>query len=213
MFKTHRVNHDFQLVHFLAGRCHTPDAAYALMHDLKDDREAAINNYHVATLRNKTKRDRFAQELVRESEAAERKADLLELDYAEKTGKVLFDAAQDELACINKIIAALEPMRKYKDLPDAEAFEKAQEEEWLYELLERVENMLFCTGSISPDHFATMRQHPEFVSTILPFIIRFKTGLMKQATVDGLLDRRPGPTKEKMIDRLKEALALPAPSC
>lgn len=208
MFKTHRVNHDFQLVHFLAGRCHTPDAAYALMHDLKDDREAAINNYQVATLRNKTKRDRIEQELVRESEIAGRKAALMELDYAEKTGKVLFEAAQDELACINKIIAALEPLRKYKDLPDAQAFEAAQEEEWLYELMERAENMLFCTGTVSPDHFATMRQHPAFASTILPFIIKFKTAIIKQTPIE--MDTRPG---AKMLERLKETLALPAPPC
>ena len=45
-----------------------------------------------------------------------------------------------------------------------------QREEWLFELMNRAENYLLTTGTIPTDHFVTMRQHPDFDDSILPFI-------------------------------------------
>lgn len=41
-YKTNRQNHDFQIAFFLVGSCQTADAAYGLLHDLRQDREAAL---------------------------------------------------------------------------------------------------------------------------------------------------------------------------
>ena len=42
--KNHRQNHDFQILYFLIGSCHTPDAAYALCQELREERYACIEN-------------------------------------------------------------------------------------------------------------------------------------------------------------------------
>jgi hypothetical protein len=170
--KNGRQNHDFQIMHFLAGKCGTPDGAYAVLCDLRAEREAAIAHYRVCQKRNKAKRLRLEAVITsNESDALEREADLEEMDNAEHTNKVLFGVAEDELAFINKVIAAIQPMRKYAHLPDSEAHEAMQEEEWLQELLERAENMMFCHGTPSPDELTTMRAHPAFKTEILPALI------------------------------------------
>ena len=41
--KLHRSNTNFQIAYFIAGRCHTADAAYIELLNLREDREAALN--------------------------------------------------------------------------------------------------------------------------------------------------------------------------
>lgn len=170
--KNHRQNSSFQLRHFLAGSCHTADGAFALLSDLREARVAAIDNYHVSQLRAKARR--ISAELrLKDSEPdcinwLCAKADLLELDNQDRKGQVLYAAACDELAYIDKLILELKPQRKYAALPDPEAFESAQQEEWKQELIVRAENYLLTSGTIPADHFATMRLHPEFATAILP---------------------------------------------
>ena len=45
--KNHKQNTNFQIVYFLVGSCHTPDGAYALLCELREERLLATNSYEV----------------------------------------------------------------------------------------------------------------------------------------------------------------------
>ena len=96
--------------------------------------------------------------------------DQIELDGNEETNALNVQAAQDELATIEKLMDELEPLRKYAHLPLLEASEASQRDEWLGELKRRAENFLVTCGTIPHDHFDTMRLHPDFDKEIAPFI-------------------------------------------
>lgn len=170
--KTNRQNHDFQIAYFLAGSCHTADGAYALLCDLRDDRDLALKSIEAAGLRQQAKEIR-AKRLIESEDIADQlegKADIAEMQaYSEMTTKNIA-AAKAELDFINKCIEKVQPLRKFSRLPDAEAHEAAQHEEWKLELIRRAENHLLLTGSIPPDEFNTMRMHPDFEKEIAPCI-------------------------------------------
>lgn len=198
--KTRRLNHDFQIAYFLAGSCHTPDGAYALLCDLRDDRQAAIAAYHVSTKRLEAKRLEAAPNLEH-ADAPTRlraQADFEEATIALDSGAALFEAAQAELTFIERCIEKLEPHRKFKDLPDGEAHEAAQREEWRLELIYRAENFIACHGGIPQDQYATMRQHPDFASSIRPAIAALSKGeaghpaILPRASVVELLELKEG---------------------
>ena len=67
-------------------------------------------------------------------------------------------------------MAELEPQRKYAHLPLLEASQAAQREEWLLEFKHRTENYLLSRGTIPEDQLQAMRSHPDFESSIVPFI-------------------------------------------
>jgi hypothetical protein len=171
-YKTNRQNHDFQIAYFLAGACHTPDAAYSLLCDLRDDREDALKNVKAVELRMKAKSIRAKRKIESEDEAErlEGEADLSEIEASLETGQKNIDAAQAELATILACIEKVQPLRKFSHLSDAEAHEAAQAEEWKLQLIHTAHNHLLMTGTVPADHFATMRMHPAFKSEIIPAI-------------------------------------------
>jgi hypothetical protein len=186
--KTNRNNHDFQILHFLAGACHTADGAYALLCDLRDDRTDALKQATAAHLRERAKTLRAKRRMASDDEAErlEGQADLAEIEgHAETLAKNLA-GAQVELAFIEQCIARLQPLRRYAHLPNADAHEACQREEWRLELINRAQNFLLTSGTIPHDHLATMRQHPDFAMHILPAIHRAKA-LMAEGTSDTLL--------------------------
>lgn len=170
--KTNRVNHDFQIAYFLVGSCHTPDGAYALLCDLRDDRDMALKSIKAAGLRQEAKIIR-ANRLISSNDEADQlegKADLAEMEaYAEMTDKNIA-AAQAELAFIDECIEKVQPMREFSHLPDPEAHEAAQHKEWKLELIHRAENHLLTTGTVPAEEFNTMRMHPAFLTDIAPAI-------------------------------------------
>lgn len=187
-YKTNRQNHDFQIAYFLAGSCHTPDGAYALMCDLHEDRDNAIRMYESSKLREQAKIIR-AQRLLGSTDEADRlegQADMSEIEAMAETVKRNLDAAMDERATIKKCMDRLEPLRKYGHLPLPQAHQAAQQEEWKLELMQRAENYLITQGSIPTDHFATMRMHPDFKDAILPKINQM-TDLMLAGNRQGLM--------------------------
>lgn len=170
--KTNRVNHDFQIAYFLVGSCHTADGAYALLCDLRDDRDLALKSIKAAGLRQEAKIIRANRLISSDDEAdqLEGKADLAEMEaHAEMTTKNIA-AAQAELAFIDRCIEKVQPLRKFAHLPDPEAHETAQRDEWRLELIRRAENHLLMHGTIPPEEFATMRMHPAYLSDIAPKI-------------------------------------------
>lgn len=166
--KTGRLNSNFQIAHFLVGSCHTADGAYALLCDLRDERQQAIAAYHVGIKRN-TAREMLARRWsFWESTRAERQADLEELLGARAQSQVLYQIALDELAFIELCVSKLQPYRQYGHLSDQLAHQAAQEEEWAQELIRRGENSLLAIGAIPTDQLSAMRLHPQFASKILP---------------------------------------------
>ncbi len=178
--KTNRNNHDFQIAYFLAGSCHTPDGAYALLCDLRDDRDLALKSVQAAQLRNRAKFIRATQRMssADEAERLEGEADLAEISAFSEIEQKNISAAIAELAFIDKCIEKVQPLRKFSHLPDPEAHEAAQRDEWKLEFIRRAENQMLLTGTISPDDFAHMRMHPDFAEVIAPAITIMGT-LMK----------------------------------
>ena len=191
--KNHRQNSNFQILHFLAGSCHTPDAAYALLLDLKEDRESAVDAYHVSKIRDTAKiiRAKRFLESPDEADRLEATAQLTEIKNNAEKAKELYVAAIAEISFINDCMNKLQEDRKYAHLSDLEACQAMQQEEWKFELIHRAENYLLTSGTIPADHFATMRMHPEFQSGILPKIIEFSDNLKTKRGLHSLLTDDP----------------------
>ncbi len=139
------------------------------------DREATVKVCEAARLKQLAKRMDIEEVLndpnAKETDKLRAQADLLEQEAHAETFERNLQAAKMELATITKIMAELEPHRKYKHLPLLEANEAAQRDEWLGEFKNRVENFLFSTGTIPEDHLRAMRNHPDFQSELLPHIV------------------------------------------
>jgi len=177
--KTNRQNHDFQIAYFLAGSCHTPDAAYALLCDLRSDREDALKMCEAGRLREQAKRIRARKLKISDNEAEqlEGQAELMEIDAMSLTLSKNTAAAKAELAYINRCIEELQPQRKYGHLSDPEAFEACQREEWQLEFLRRAENAMLTVGTIPTEQLEVMRMHPDFTQKILPRLEQIKKTL------------------------------------
>lgn len=172
--KPHRNNCDFQLKHFMAGSCHTPDGAWALLYDQKIDIGVKIEHTKAQGLRRQAKM-MAAQAVLDDPSSTEvqrlnAEADLLECNSVIEGWSKNLQAAENEYAYICKLMDELEPLRKYKHLPLLEANEAMQREEWLGELKTRAENFLLTAGTIPHDHLNTMRCHPDFETEIVPHI-------------------------------------------
>lgn len=170
----HRNNSDFQLRHFLAGSCFTPDGAWMLMYGQMIDREAVVKNCEAQRLRRDAK-ILEAQSVLNDSSASKAdkmraEAEILEVESHRYTWETNLEAAKMELATIKQLMAEVEPHRKYAHLPLLEANEAAQREEWLGEFKNRVENYMFSSGTIPEDQLRAMRNHPDFQTELLPHI-------------------------------------------
>lgn len=125
-----------------------------------------------------------------EVERLEGEADLVEIEANRELAEINLAAAKAELSFIEQCIERVQPHRKFAHLPDPEAHEACQREEWRLELEYRAVNFLVTAGTIPSDHFATMRQHPDFEVSILPTIHRTRA-LMSEGKGDALLTQRP----------------------
>lgn len=177
------------------GSCHTVDAAYGLLYDLKESREAALAAADANKLRHQAKKLDINRALDSKDEATilRAKADLMDWEHNEKHIQTLYDAAVAELDFITECMKRLEPHRKFAHLPLAEAFEAAQEEEWKLEFIKRAENNLLTNGRIPTDDFAAMRRHPAFKTEILPAITQMRLVLSKPDGPERLLEKQAIP--------------------
>jgi len=172
--KPHRNNCNFQLKHFMAGSCHTPDGAWALLYDQKIDISVKVQHSKAQGLRRQAKM--MTAEAVLADEAStpmqrlNAEADLLECNSVIEGWSLNHKAAENEYAYICSLMDELEPMRQFKDLPLLEANEAMQRGEWLGELKTRAENFLLTAGTIPHDHLNTMRCHPDFEAEIVPHL-------------------------------------------
>ena len=191
--KYFRQNTNFQIAYFIAGACHTPDAAYFALLNAKFERESAVKSIPINEIRIQAERFRAERKLASSDaiEQLEGQADMMQVLQNEEFTKQLNESSRAELAFIEECIAKIQPLRRYSHLPDIEAAEAIQAEEWCYELERRAENYLLTTGTIPHDHFNTMRQHPAFNTHILPHIERMHTAIGNGTAPKILSDLRP----------------------
>ena len=173
---THARNSQFQYVYFIAGKAHTADEAYRLLKDQLEERETAIALEEANALRREEKRFNAS----RSDSKYQITAELLELDAAEKTLLLCREEAVRERDFLLKMIEVIQPYRRYSHLPDHEAYQACQQEEWMLELMFRAENQLLQNGTISADLWEAMRLHPNFTSQILPHINQVQSTGQKQ---------------------------------
>lgn len=170
----HRNNSDFQLRHFLAGSCFTPDGAWMLMYGQMIERETTIKSCEAQKIRREAKildlQAILSDPTISQTDKMRAQADLIESEALYYTWKTNYEAALMELTTIKNIMSELDPHRKYAHLPLLEANEAAQREEWLGEFKNRVENYMFSIGTIPEDQLRAMRNHPDFQIEILPHI-------------------------------------------
>ncbi len=165
--KNNRLNHNFQILYMIVGKCHTPDAAYAILKDLQEDRELALSKAKSSKLKNEAKLLSFKKRIenaIRENDKIEElevKAEIMDMETDVKLMEKNVKSAQDELEFINKLIDKVNPYREFKDLSDREAFELCQHDEWKYELLERAKINLLLTGGLTPEDYKNILRHPD----------------------------------------------------
>jgi hypothetical protein len=168
-----RSNSDFQLRYFIAGSCYTPDGAWALLYAQRTSARSKVLDAEARAL------ERVADGLEKDAALAGALTDIETLRA--RAAKMRFDAeldnfilsrqgAEAELRTIETLMSELEPKRLFAHLPDLEAIEAAQREEWRLELMGRAENMVYGQKSIPYDHLHVMRMHPDFESKIMPHL-------------------------------------------
>ena len=172
----HWRNSNFQIAYFIAGKCHTADHAYKMLCELREERVTALNANKGAGLRRQAllrKRDSFFCKLAPwirlEIEAKLHEAELNKDIYPAMQAQ-----CEREIEFIEKCIGIVQPLRKYKEVPDHEAHQACQREEWRLELMDRAENFLMSGGIIPADHLDTMRAHPDWEKIIHPYIGRIQ---------------------------------------
>ena len=179
---SHRLNHDFQLRHFLAGSCHTPDAAWTLLYSQKIDMESKLKTAKAQAIDRKIK-TLEAENLLASSDPIMRlqgEKIQAELEASQYIFDMNVEGAEKELETIVALMEELEPLCQYAHLPILERNEACWREEWALELIRRAENNLLAYGTIPPDQLETMRQHPDFKERIVPKILELTAKVQMQ---------------------------------
>lgn len=186
----HRLNCDFQLAHFLAGSCTTPDGAWALLYGQRLDMQSKIAHGKTRELLMQAKRARVDQFPANSPEWFEAQAALVEAEETDAIYALNLEGARRELQSIEALMAELEPQCKYAGMENIhERLEACKREEWAGELMRRAENMLLGNLiGIPYDHVATMRQHPDFAEKILPHLMEVGAAVKKAVSTNSVKD-------------------------
>lgn len=172
MTTPNRRNSDFQIAYLLAGNRHTPDAAYLMLCNLLEERELSLEEAepHVKKFEDMLKNN-WQNKILNKFKPKQA--------VAAKTFLRNYKATKKEIETIKKCIERVQPFRKYSHLPDDEAHEACQREEWKLEFIARAENSLLASGTIPSDQLSAMRSHPDFVSQIWPAVEKAKELIVK----------------------------------
>jgi hypothetical protein len=158
----------------MANSCHTPDAAYALLYAQKLDMQVKLASSAGKMLERQAKIEKASATIHNEKAKnylkLKAQAEIKKLEAESHVFYMNIEGAKKELATIEKLMAELEPQRKYAHLSILDANEACQREELLLEMKFRAENYILSQGSIPADHLSTMRCHPDFLNQILPHI-------------------------------------------
>jgi hypothetical protein len=189
MVKRNRQNNNFQIAYFIAGSCFTADAAYFALLNQRDDRQRSLDSARVQAIRMKSRLLDIARRIESPDPVIQlnAQADQLEIDLSQDASNQLIAACEDELAFIDLCIERVQPLRKYADMPDAQAVEQCQREETAREFQFRIENYMITQGSLPHNELATMRQHPDFANQLLPYITHVTQALSAPGGAEHLL--------------------------
>lgn len=181
--KPHRMNSDFQLRYFIAGSCHTPDAAWLALYAQMLDAEEKVISTEAQQLR-RIITQRKAEAVMRSEnsdplEVMEAQAVIIELRASSKIFNLNVEGVKNELDSIKKMMVELEPFRKYGHMNVLEASEAMQREEWLLELKSRTEDYLVTTGMIPHDHMNALKCHPDFKGHLVPYVVELTSKIDK----------------------------------
>ena len=207
---THSKNSHFQYAAFIAGRCHTADEAHRILRDQWEDRDVAIKTFEASLIRQEAKREKAAalaeDPTAKPWERLEAKADVIEIEAKNAQARACYDEAVRERAFLEELIASIQPYRKYAHLPDYEAMQACQREEWRLEFMTRIENYMMTSGTVPADQLAAMRQHPDFHTAIYPYLLECRKAVIEK--------RLPGTAWKKppfhMVLERAAQMALPA---
>lgn len=192
--KRNKTNNNFQLAYFIVGSCFTADAAYFALLNQRDDRQQALNASRVSEIKTRARLADIDRNL-RHTDPVKRieaQAEKLEIELAQPLNDQLVQACQEELEFIDLCISRIKPLRKYSNLPDNEAAEACQREEFAKEFMFRIENYIMTQGSVPANELSSMRQHPDFANMLLPHIKHVSLTLAQPNGVELLL---PSATK------------------
>ncbi len=185
----HRTNSDFQLRHFIAGSCHTPDGAYVLLYSQRQQWLANVAEAGTSGLDlSADLQDAIdAKPPAFGADALRAQAKLARAKRAIEGHETRLAGLQAELATIDALMAELRPQCRFAHLPIMEHAEAAQRGEWLGELKRRAENMqLAALSGIAYDHLQAMRMHPDWEGEILPHLIQTRAALGAARTPDAV---------------------------
>jgi hypothetical protein len=187
--KRNRHNTNFQIAYFIAGSCFTPDAAYFALLNQRDERQAALDAAVSSGLRRQARRIEIDRASTSDDPVDQLKAqaDLHDWQCDHDKMTQLEKACEEELAFIDLCIERVQPLRKFSHLPDGEAAEVCQREEFAREFQFRIENYLMTQGTIPHDQLASMRQHPDFGTQLLPHITHVTKSLSAPGGAQHLL--------------------------
>lgn len=156
-------NSNFQIRHFIVGKCFTADEAYRVLCELREDRKLAIDEFEAYKLETVEKLNDYSSTLSNSSKViAESKRLSSQLKHAEEC----YLQAIKEIQYIEKLIDEIEPHRQFSHLPDAEAFQECQRLEWKLKLENKMQIALKTQGTISPDLLETIQAHPDRVQLL-----------------------------------------------
>lgn len=104
-------NSNFQIQHFIVGKCFTPDEAYRVLQELKLDRELAIEEFKAYDLETTEKLKGLDLNTHLNSTGLSR-AESLRLSSQHKHAKECYLQAVNELQFIESLIVKIDPHRE-----------------------------------------------------------------------------------------------------
>lgn len=182
----HWKHSQHQLVHVILANCHTVDEAYRVLCELEEDRLFSIESSLAESKRAQSKV--IAAKLVLKDSDESKSNKILSECFIDETlarnklAQPCLDEARRELAFIREIKDKLEPYRKYIELPDHQAHQACQSEEYMYDLFWKAYNFICSTGTIPHDHWMLLKMHPNS-SSLVPLVINMTNGLDTQEAI------------------------------
>lgn len=190
----HWRNSQFQTIHFIIGKCHTPDEAYRVICQQLEEREHSLETGIISE--DEFKLRKMKADILLESKddiiRYEGEIEIKKIDNDYKYYKLNFDECVREVEFLTECKNKMQPFRKYADCPEHIANQLIQQEEWKHELILRAKEYIILRGSIPEDQLRTMSLHPEFKTVILPIMEETSKYLKEGKNVmDLMLDNKP----------------------
>jgi HPt (histidine-containing phosphotransfer) domain-containing protein len=153
-----------QIAFIVLGNCHTTDEAYRVLCELEEDRVFALESSLAENKRAEAKLE-LAKTIKNDStsgsvEVLRSEADELETAARKKLASPCFEAAEAELSYIRTLKERIHLKRKYKHLPDTDAHQICQHEEWVLDVIWKAFNSILSSGFIPVDLHTLVSSSP-----------------------------------------------------